>query len=165
MVPKLLPGGPRVFPERSFCSKRSFRKEAGEENGPGCGQKTSQGSFRKDLLEERDLSGKILGCPLAQFWLPGRPPEGPGEAPGGHFGGIFAERPGGTKKVINLSEFSLFLAPFFGCILFQFLRLPGGAGARAHLRKTGFHSEGVAFFACPAFARGTKKRRNFEEKQ
>ena len=57
------------------------------------------------------------------------------------------------------------LAPFFGCILFQFLRLPGGAGARAHLRKTGFHVESVAFFACPAFARGTKKRRNFEEKQ
>ena len=31
--------------------------------------------------------------------------------------------------------------------------------------KTGFSIEGVVFFACPAFARGTKKRRNFEEKQ
>ena len=89
--------------------------------------------------------GGLLGRKVGRFHASGGPPEGPGEASGGHFGGIFAERPGGTKKVINLSEFSLFLAPFFGCILFQFLRLPGGAGARAHLRKTGFHVEGVAF--------------------
>ena len=108
--------------------------------------------------------GGLLGRKVGRFHASGGPPEGPGEASGDHFGGIFAERPGGTKKVINLSEFSLFLAPFFGCILFQFLRLPGGAGARAHLRKTGFHVEGVAFFACPAFARGTKKSRNLEEK-
>ena len=33
--------------------------------------------------------------------VPGSPPEAPGEAPGGDFGGIFAEGPGGTKKVID----------------------------------------------------------------
>ena len=90
--------------------------------------------------------GGLLGRKVGRFHASGGPPEGPGEASGDHFGGIFAERPGGTKKVINLSEFSLFLAPFFGCILFQFLRLPGGAGARAHLRKNRFSRGGCCIF-------------------
>ena len=51
---------------------------------------------------------------------------------------------------------------FFLC---RFLRLAGGAGARAHLEKTAFGVEGVAFFACRPFARGAKKRTKDDEKQ
>ena len=45
----------------------------------------------------------------------------------------------------------------------RFLRLAGGAGARAHLEKTAFRVEGVAFFACRPFPRARQKIRNFEE--
>ena len=38
------------------------------------------------------------GPPGATSWASGGPPEGPGEAPGGHFGDILAEEPRGTKK-------------------------------------------------------------------
>ena len=49
--------------------------------------------------------------------------------------------------------------------LCRFLRLAGGAGARAHLEKPANGVEGVALFACRPFARGAKKRRNNEEKR
>ena len=112
--------------------------------------------------------GASWGEKLVDFSAPG----GPREAAGGSRGGSgrpfwrhFCSRALRDEKSDKLRRFSTFLAVLFGCFLFRFLRLPGGAGARAHLEKTGFRMEGVAFFAYPAFARGAKKRRNFEEKQ
>ena len=104
------------------------------------------------------VSGGHLGSLLAPLGavlaLPEGPREAPGEAPRGHFGGHFCSRAlrhEQSKKQI----FSRFLDCLFGCFLNPFLRLPGGAGASAHLEKTAFRMEGVAFFACPAFARGS----------
>ena len=42
------------------------------------------------------------------------------------------------------------------------LHLPRGAGARAHLEKTGVREEGIANFACRTFSRGTKKTTNYD---
>ena len=47
---------------------------------------------------------------------------------------------------------------FFGCFLCRFLRLAGGAGARAHLEKAANGVESVALFACRPFAREAEKR-------
>ena len=158
MPPKLLPGDLWAALGRRLCFQRlPGALLEGLWGGPGVPKKSLLAAW---------------GPPGAESWsisclrgVPGRPPEGPGEAPGGHFGDIFAAGPCGTKKVRNFKEFSTFLEGVFGSCVFRFLRLPGGAGARAHLEKRGFHVESVAFFACPAFARGTKKRRNFEETQ
>ena len=54
---------------------------------------------------------------------------------------------------------------FWGCRFGRFLRLAGGAGARAHGEKNGNGVEGVALFACRPFARGAKKRTTDDEKQ
>ena len=56
--------------------------------------------------------GGLLGRQVGRFHASGGPPEGPGEAPGGHFGDIFAEEPRGTEKVINLLYFFVLLALF-----------------------------------------------------
>ena len=45
------------------------------------------------------------GEKLIDFTLPGGPREGPGGAPGGHFGNIFATGPAGTKKVRTILIF------------------------------------------------------------
>ena len=42
--------------------------------------------------------GASWGEKLVDFTLPGAPREGPGGAPGGHFGSIFAAGAAGTKK-------------------------------------------------------------------
>ena len=55
----------------------------------------------------------------------------------------------------------MFLVAFY----VVFLRLAGGAGARAHLEKTGFRMESVAIFACRPFARGAKKMTKDDDKR
>ena len=61
--PKLSQNHPKIFPERSLSSKRSFRKEPWEVFVPHPGPFSSPASFRKDLLSQTDLSGKTLGPP------------------------------------------------------------------------------------------------------
>ena len=46
---------------------------------------------------------------------------------------------------------------FWGYFLCRFLRLAGGAGARAHLEKAANGVEGVALFACRPFALEAEK--------
>ena len=64
--------------------------------------------------------GGLLGRKVGRFHASGGPPEGPGEAPGGHFGDIFAAGPCGTEKVTKFVELSTFLALFFVVFCFDF---------------------------------------------
>ena len=115
--------------------------------------------------------------------VPGRPPEGRRDRPGATsaivrqlfgncespwvafgrpFGSIFAAGLCGTTKVTKFASYSR-LAECFGCCCFDsFVFLAAPARERT-LLKQGFRPEGVTFFACPAFARATKRRRNPEE--
>ena len=61
--PKLSQNHPKIFPERSLSSKRSVRKELWEVFFSHPGPFSSPASFRKDLLSQKDLSGKALGPP------------------------------------------------------------------------------------------------------
>ena len=55
------------------------------------------------------------------------------------------------------------ISRMFGCFCFDsFVFLAAPARERT-LLKQGFRLEGVTFFACPAFARATKRTRNLEE--
>ena len=69
-----------------------------------------------------------------------------------------------AKKGPNFNKKLYFRVACLACFLCYFLRLAGGAGARAHLEKTGFRLEGIAFFACRPLARGAQKRRHDDEK-
>ena len=53
--------------------------------------------------------------------------------------------------------FNRFWKLFSDDVCVWFLCLAGGAGASAHLEKTANGMEGVAFFACRPFARGSEK--------
>ena len=90
MVPKWLPGGLWATLGRRLCFQRL----------PGA------------LLEKLVFGalGASWGEKLVDFMLPGGRRRVPGRLREAIFGRIFAERPGGTKKVINLIEFSLFFA-------------------------------------------------------
>ena len=76
---------------------------------------------------------------------------------------IFATGAGSEKKTTKIKDFQHFYCCFLVAFYVVSLRLAGGAGARAHLEKTGFRMEGVAFFACRPFARGAKKKPNDDE--
>ena len=102
--------------------------------------------------------GSPWGEKLIDFTLPEGPREGPGGAPGGHFGSIFAARPAGMEKVRKSSFFLDLLRSFLSVFFMFFLRLPRGAGARAHLENIGFGVEGIQNFACRPLSRGTKKQ-------
>ena len=117
MAPKLFPGGPRVFPERSFCSKRSFRKEAGEENGPGCGKKPPKALsgkifWRKEIFPERSWGdfGSILAPREAAVGSRG----GSGRA----FWRHFCSRALRHEKSVKFHIIDNIGAMFFGCCLF-----------------------------------------------
>ena len=101
----------------------------------------------------------------AVLGLPGAPvPEGPREAPGGalggHFGGHFCSRALRHEKTWKINKLTQFSKGVFTRDFKTFLRLAGGAGARAHLENIGFRLEGVAILAYRPFSRGTKKQGN-----
>ena len=91
IAPTWLPGGLWASFGRRLCFQRlSGGLLEGLWRGPG---------FVKNSLLA------AWGPPGAKSWsiswlrgVPGRAPEGPGEAPGGNFGDIFAAGPCGTKK-------------------------------------------------------------------
>ena len=92
MAPKWLPGGLWATLGRRLCFQRL----------PGA---LLEGLWGGPGVPKNSLLAP-WGPPGAKSWsisclrgVPGRPSEGPGEAPGGHFGGIFAAGPCGTKKV------------------------------------------------------------------
>ena len=102
-------------------------------------------------------------------------------APGAHFGspgasfwsflalrevileGVFATGACNAKND-KKCDFQHVGEAFLAWFLCRFLRLAGGAGARAHLEKTANGVEGVALFACRPFARGAKKMTKDDEK-
>ena len=135
-APTLLPEPPRSRPGEAL-------------GGPGAPKKIVVGSL-----------GASWGEKLVDFTLPEAPREGPRAAPGGHFGSIFAARPAGMKKVRKSTNFLYFWRLFLSAFFMFFLRLPRGAGARAHLENIGFGVEGIQNFACRPLSRGTKKQQN-----
>ena len=122
----------------------------------------------KSPLEASGSGKSILsvpsGGPWAEKWsdftLPEAPWEGPGEPSGRHFGNIFAARPAGMQKVRNSTNVRYFWRLFFSAFFMFFLRLPRGAGARAHLENIGFGVEGMQNFACRPLSRGTRRQHN-----
>ena len=83
-----------------------------EASGPPSGADPASRASPEASWRRRKIVFGGLGGPLAEklidFTLPGGPWEGPGGAPGGHFGSIFAAGAAGTKKARQISIFLYF---------------------------------------------------------
>ena len=103
--------------------------------------------------------GAVLGLPGGPRRVPEGPREGPGGAPRGHFGDHSCSRASRHEKNQENLRLSPFSDVFLGCVSKSFLRLAGGAGARAHLGKNRFSLRGCCIFHLSAvFARNQKSK-------
>ena len=94
--------------------------------------------------------GVVLGLPRCPRRLPEGPREGPGESPGGHFGSFFAAGPAGTQKARKNLMFHDFLKLFWHAFSAFFFAVAAAPTLERTLENIGFHSEGIANFACRA---------------
>ena len=78
--------------------------------------------------------GSPWGEKLIDFSLPEAPREGPGGAPGGHFGSIFAARPAGMKKVRKSTNFLYFWRLFLSAFLCFFFAFPAAPAQERTLK-------------------------------
>ena len=97
--------------------------------------KIASGGLRERKINFVGAFRGALGRKVERFYPPGGSWEGPREAPGRHFGSIFAARPAGTKKVRNISIVLCIFDIVFMLFVVVILRLPRCGDASAHLEK------------------------------
>ena len=173
MIPKIPPGRSKINRRRlenlppeapKWCqngSKMAPRRPPGAEAGFGglCGP------LRGGPGRLLGPSGVALGASWGRRGPPKVSPEAPRGSPGGsrrasgtsfwkHFcsRACRQEKSKKNKHVLTICRCCFYIV--VACVFFTF---PAAAAQARTLRNIGFHSEGIANFACRPFSRGTKK--------